>query len=158
MIDELASSCQRRWLPEGDGPPRVIVCEQTGRWAVALGRQLGPSGPRLHQTRSLAECWEMLAGATASFVIVEASRANFEALLDRVARSGRQYPLARVAVVADRGLAAAEWLLREAGAACFVTSPRRLRPLAQVACRHLAQAPRPPRTFTQQVWAELPWG
>jgi len=153
-----ASSSQRQWLPEGDGPPRVIVCEHSGRWAVALGRQLGPSGPRVHQTRSLAECWEMLAGATASFVIVEATRANLQTLLDRIAQSGRQFPLARVGVVADRGLAAAEWVLREAGAVHFAVSPRRLGPLAQVAHRHMAQVPRPKQTFTQQVWAELPWG
>lgn len=145
------------WLPEGDGPPRLIVCEQSARWAVALERELGPSGPRVHQARNLAECWEMLAAATTSFVVVELGRANFEALLDRLAQSGRQYPLARVAVVTDRRLAAAEWLMREAGAVHVATSPRRLAPLAQVARRHLAQAPRPQRTLAQQVWAELPW-
>ena len=52
--------------------------------------------------------------------------------------------MARLAVVADRSLAGYEWLMREAGAVHFVCSPRQVGPLAQLACRHLAQVPPPP--------------
>ena len=158
MIDKVDLVSKTQWLPEGDRAPRLIVCEQSGRWAVGLRRHLGPLGPRVYETRSLAGCWEIIAQATASFVIVEAGRANLAMLLDRLAESERQYPLAAVGVVADRGLVSAEWLLREAGAVDFTTSPRRLESLARLACRHIEQAPRPRRTLTQQIWADLPWG
>jgi len=54
-------------------------------------------------------------------------------------------------------LAGYEWLLREAGAVHFLCSPRQCGPLADLACCHLSQAPPPPRSLTQQIWAGLPW-
>ena len=69
----------------------------------------------------------------------------------------RDYPLARWAAVAARPLAHWQWLLREAGAVDFVVSPRRLGPLAQAICRHLASVPPPPQSLTERIWAGLPW-
>jgi hypothetical protein len=100
----------------------------------------------------------MLARSPASFVIVEVTRANVEAFLERMAQSERQYPLARIAAVADNDLAVCEGLLREAGAVHFVLSPRRAGPLANIARRHLDRMPMPRQTLTQRVWADLPWG
>jgi DNA-binding NtrC family response regulator len=145
-------------LPENAAPPRLIVCEQTGQWAVALRRHLAPAGPRIHETRTLADCWEMLAQGPAGFVVAELTRVNGEALLDRIVRCGCECPLARVAVVADRSLADVEWLVREAGAVHFCASPRRLEPLARIARRHLRQAPRPKRAMEERILARLPWG
>ena len=145
-------------LPEGALPARVIVCERTGRWAVALRRELAGAGVRIRETRSLAECWEMLAESPGGFVVVELSAVHVDALLRQMTRLERDFPLARVAIVADRSLAHYEWLLREAGAAHFTTSTGRLGPVAQLACRHLAEAPSPPRTAKQEIWARLPWG
>ncbi len=157
-------------LPDGAAPARLIVCEHAGRWAVALRRELAarPFGGarsvphrwelRVYETRSLADCWEMLAEAPASFVIVELSTGGAAALLGQMARLGRDFPLARVAVVADRSLAGYQWLMREAGAVHFVCSPRQAGPLAHLAAGHLAQAPAPRRSLTQQIWAGLPWG
>ena len=144
-------------MPEGIDPPRLIVCEQGGRWAVALRGHLGDSGPRLYETRSLAECWAMLCRCPASFLIVEVTWANAEALAQRMAQFERHYPLARMAVVAGRDLAGLEWLLREAGSVHFATSPRHAGSLAQVVCRHLARMPKLKQTYVQRVWAELPW-
>lgn len=158
MIEKMSSSERIRWLPEGHDSPRLIVGEQTGRWALALQRHFSDSSPRIYQTRSVAATWEMLANWPTSFVVVELTRLNAEALLDRIVRRERDYPLAQVAVAADRELAGCEWLFREAGAAHYVTTLRNLGPLAQVARRHLAQVPRPRRTFTEEVWAGLPWG
>lgn len=136
---------------------RLIICESTGRWAVALRREL--AGRReVYETRSVAECFEALAKAPASFAIVELSRGNAEALAARVADLERDFPLARLAVVASGELADYQWLMREAGAVCFVTSPRRLAPLAEAACRHLDQAPTPQQTLVERIWDELPWG
>ena len=144
-------------LPTGATEARLIVCEHAGRWAVALRRELA-APVRVYETRSLADCWEMLAEAPASFVIVELSAADVAALLQRMARLGRDFPLARVAVVAERSLADYQWLMREAGAVHFICSPRQAGPLARLAAGHLAQAPAPQRSLTQQIWAGLPWG
>ena len=46
---------------------RLIVCERSGTWAAALRRELAEAGVGLGETRSLVECWESLAAATASF-------------------------------------------------------------------------------------------
>jgi hypothetical protein len=145
-------------LPAGAAAARLIVCERSGRWAVALRRELAAGEVRVYETRSLADCWAMLAQSPASFLILEFTAGSGAALLPRIARLGRDFPLARVAVVADRSLADSEWLMREAGAVHFVCSPRQSGPLACLARRHLAQAPPPPRSLTEQIWAGLPWG
>lgn len=138
-------------------PARVIVCERSGRWAADLRRELGGGVP-LRETRSLAECWEALAEAPASLLVIELARGNMDGVLARLARLGDDFPLARAAVVADRSLADYQWLLREAGAVYFTCSPRQLAPLADLTARHLAQAPAPPPLgTTEQIWASLPW-
>jgi hypothetical protein len=149
--------CRSVLLPAGAAAARLIVCEASGRWAVVLRRQLVAVALRVYETRSLADCWEMLAEAPASFLVVELSAGGAGALLQRMARLERDFPLARVAVVADRCLAGYEWLLREAGGVHFLCSPRQCGPLADLACCHLSQAPPPPRSLTQQIWAGLPW-
>lgn len=156
MVNEMNVPAHASRLPEGAGPPRLIVCEQTGRWAVALRRQL-PESLRARETRSVPACWEMLAEGPAGFVVLELTAGNVDAVLARMARLERDFPLARAAVVAARSMASYRWLLREAGAVDFVTSPRRLAPLADVACRHLDQAPRGPQSATERIWSELPW-
>jgi len=137
-------------------PARLLVCERTGRWAVTLRRELAEVGVRVWETRTLDYCWRELAASPASFVIVELA-GDIGTLLRRLARLGGEYPAARAAVVADRPLAQCEWLLREAGAVHFLCSPRQAGPLAQLACRHLAQVPPPPQSLTERIWATLPW-
>jgi hypothetical protein len=143
--------------PDAGAAARLIVCERTGRWAVALRRELADAGVRVYETRAVADCWYMLAESPGSFLVVELTATNAEALLHRLVRQQRDFPLARVAVVADRDLAAYEWLLREAGAVHFTCSPRRLRALADLACRHLAQVPAPQQSLAERIWAGLPW-
>jgi hypothetical protein len=139
-------------------PPRVIMCERTGAWAIALQREPALAGMRLAQRRSLGECWEELARRPASFLVVELTGTGVDFLLARLARLGRDFPLARAAVVAEPGLREYEALLREAGAAWFAVSPRDLAPLAQMAARHLELAPRPQLGPAQRIWESLPWG
>jgi hypothetical protein len=136
---------------------RLIVCERTGRWAVALRRELAGAGVRVWETRTLADCRNELVESPASFVVVELGR-NVAGLLGLLARQPRQFPAARMAVVADRPLADYEWLMREAGAIHFLSSPRRVGRLARLACRHLAQVPPLPQTLTERIWSSLPWG
>ena len=136
---------------------RVIVCERSGRWAVALGRELADVGIRVYETRTLADCRQLLGEAPASFAVVELTAQGAEGLLGELAEQGREFPLARVAVVAERSLAGYQWLMREAGAVHFTCSPRRLGPLARLVCRHLAQVPAPPQSLTERIWTSLPW-
>ncbi len=135
----------------------LIVCEQEGRWAVALQRWLAGRSIRVFQTRSLAQCWRMLADRPASFLVVEVTAVRWATLLDRLGRLERDFPAAAVWAVADRGLGEWEWALREAGVLGLTTSTRHVRPVAQVAARHLDRVPRPPMTLTDRIWAELPW-
>jgi hypothetical protein len=150
-------SYRRCLLPDESQAARLLVYERTGSWALALGREL-PAGLRVRPTRSLAETWDMLAQAPASFLVLELTPRHAEALLGRLLRLEREYPLARAAVVAERRLAAYEWLVRQAGAVHFACSPRRLAPLARVARRHLAAAPQPDRDVRELIWTGLPWG
>ncbi|MBN1908856.1 MAG: hypothetical protein JW818_03880 [Pirellulales bacterium] len=145
-----------RVLPEGAGPPRVIVCEASSRWAIALRRE-GLGRRELFETRSLAGCWDRLAEAPSSFVILELTRSNVDDLLARVVRMGRDYLLARVAVVTTPALISLQWMVREAGVVHMVNSTRQADQLAAIARRHLAQAARPSRSLTDQIWAALPW-
>ena len=136
---------------------RLIVCERTGEWSAALRVELAESGLRLWECRRLAEAWSALAESAGAFVIAEVTRENIGELLQRLSWLDRDYPLARAAVVADRGLAPYEWLVREAGAVHFLTLPRRLGPLARLALRHLANVPVPEQSLIERIWATLPW-
>ncbi len=150
------SEADIRRLPPGAGRARLVVCESSGRWAVALGRELAGS-LRIHETRSIDHCWQALADAPASFAIVELTDVNADSLLERMLRLQRDLPLCRLVVVADRKLAGYQWLMREAGAVDFVASPRRLGPLADLARRHLDRAPEHQQSPIRQIWSSLPW-
>jgi len=153
MIHPLAESL----APVNSLAARLIVCESRGRWAVELRRELAGAGVRVWEARTLADAWEMLAESPASFVVVEASQANLGGLLARLVWFQRDFPLARVATVADRTLTDCQWLVREAGAVDFCCSPRQLRRLAGTACRHLAGVPSAQQTLAERIWSSLPW-
>ena len=136
---------------------RLIVRERTGRWAIALSRELRGCGTRAYQTRSLAECWDMLAEYRASFLVVEVTRSNLDELLSRLSEIERRFPAARVGVVGDRVMAECEFLLREAGTIHFTTSPRLLQGLAIAAQNHLNHLPKPELRLVETIWDTLPW-
>ncbi len=137
---------------------RLIVCEAHGTWSVGLHRELAETGVRVWECRSLPEAWEALRQTPAAFLVAEVTPENIEDLLRRTAWFSRDFPHARIAVVAPRTMARLEWLLREAGAVHFVTSPRRLPHLAGLVVRHLANAPLGSQTMVERIWASLPWG
>lgn len=135
---------------------RLIVCERDGHWAVALRRELAGLGVRVWETRTADDCRRELADSPASFVVLQMARNPVDTLhiLDYLVR---EYPAARFVVVVERLQAAFEWPAREAGAVHFLCSPRRLGPLARMACRHLAQVPPPQKNMAERIWASLPW-
>ena len=171
---------------------RVIVCEQSGQWAVALRRALEtaekvrlapntvwerlastrtsgvpvPLLPQSHltgapirvfETRSLSDCWQELTGWPASFLALELTEGNVEQIVEFFSRLARWYPNARAVVVARREMQAYQWLLREAGAAATIFSPRHLAPLARLLRRHAASAPTIQMSRQQRIMASLPW-
>jgi hypothetical protein len=139
-------------------PARLVVCERSGDWAVALRRELAGVGIRVWETRSLADCAVLLEESPASFLVLELSEIKIEEILNFILNSQAQYPQFRFAIVAQRNLARYRWLMLEAGAAEFVSSVRKVGALAQTACRHLAQVPPLPQSLTERIWANLPWG
>jgi len=146
-----------RPLPEGAAPARLIVCERSGSWAVALRRALAEADPDLQETRSVPDAWDLLARSPASFVVAELNSATIDLLLARMAWLERDFPLARVAIVAARSWQRYQWLMRAAGAIDFVVSPRALAPLAQAIARHLRHSPQPRLSLAERIWEELPW-
>ena len=177
-------SDQCRLPPRTDlGWGRVIVCETSGRWAVALGRELKACCPpgeehpaeeyTIEQTRSVAECRQRLHDAPAAFVVVELARGNVDAWLQLMSALEWRYPLARVAVVVrhdpldNQCLSRYQWLAREAGAVFVGTSLRSeglrgagtggVRELADVARRHLQRSPSPQKNLAEEIWDGLPW-
>ena len=139
-------------------PGRLVVCERTGRWAVALRRELAGVGLRVWETRSMVDCGTLLVESPASFVVLELSVSKIEETLDFIRHWQAEFPLFRFAMVADRDLATYKWLMLEAGAVDCICSVRKIGALAQTACRHLAQVPPLPQSLTERIWANLPWG
>ncbi|MHC4180462.1 MAG: hypothetical protein ACYSWU_23415, partial [Planctomycetota bacterium] len=92
MVPEYRRHSLSVLLPAGTAAARLIVCERSGRWAVGLRRELAAGEVRVYETRNLADCWEMLAEAPASFVIVELSAGGVAALLRQMASLEREYP------------------------------------------------------------------
>ena len=56
---------------ENAAAARLLVCERTGRWAVALRRELAEVGVRVWESRTLDFCWNELAASPASFLVLE---------------------------------------------------------------------------------------
>jgi len=139
-------------------PVPLIVCEQTGQWAAGLRQELRGTTLKLQETRLLDDAWQSLAAAPAAFVVVEYTAKNSNELLRRYVWFTRDYPQARLAIVAARRYISHRWLLRSAGAVHTVFSPRELAPLAELACRHIAQIPQPQLPVTERIWRSLPWG
>jgi hypothetical protein len=133
---------------------RLIVSEKRGGWAAALRREVAQ---RVYETRSLAACWRELADWPHSFLVLELTVENSEELTRRLADLGREFPGAVAVVVMERRLRGWQWLVRESGAAHAVVSPRCLRPVAQMARRHLAAAPDLELPPAQRILADLPW-
>ena len=136
---------------------RLILCEKTSRWAVALRRALGPRQHVLSQTRSLTECSRELASSPASLVAVECTAANLDQVLVAIGEWSRRYPHARMAVVVDSPLEPAEAMLREAGAVCVLLSLRQAPTLSRLARRHLARAPQSELPLRESILERLPW-
>lgn len=124
---------------------------------MALRVYGGVASPNMVETRSLFDCSDALRAHPGSFVLLELVDRNGGALLKWLADLDQLDPQARGAVAADRSMRSWEWLVREAGAVWFVTSPRQVGPIARMARRHLEAIPKPPRPLVEELWDSLPW-
>jgi hypothetical protein len=136
---------------------RLILCEKTSRWAVALRRVLGPQSGVLVETRSLADCGRELAAAPASIVAVECAAENLDRVLIGLGEWSRRFAAARFVALGIPTLESAEPLLRECGCVGVLHSPRQARLLARMALRQLARAPQPDLSLEDALVANLPW-
>jgi hypothetical protein len=159
-----------------------IVCEQSNRWAAALRMALdgraGADGFHLREVRSLAELSASLSERPASVTCIEIQRTNLSDALTWLASAERSVgPAPLVALVSyslqpdpwESGAAGSDSLrdiadvLREAGSAMVVTSPRRLTPLVELGLRQASRRPPHPAAddaempLASTVWASLPW-
>lgn len=137
---------------------RFLICEKTGRWAAAWRRVLPLDEVKVSELRGFDPCQRALAELPYSVVAVEVTRRNLSAALTQLVAWRRRFPHAVFLIPADRGLERANLLLREAGAAHVVFSPRNLGPTAALIRRHLAAAPAPAAPLEETIWQTLPWG
>jgi hypothetical protein len=137
--------------------PKVIVCERSRKWSLALARHL-PALSVLRQTRSLKEARTELTSAPASLLVLELTAENRWGVLALLGDLQEEFPLARSAVLAEADMKNHEWLMREAGAAFFSISVRDARQLAGLAERHLSEVVSPRADLAGQIWDSLPWG
>jgi ActR/RegA family two-component response regulator len=137
---------------------RIIVSEKTGYWTAVLRRAMSSTGYRIHETRSTAECWRELEQNPASLVALELTPDNCESVAGCLVELSSRFHQARAIVLGPRGMEPYEWMLREAGAAHVLFSPRYADGVARLIERHMAQAPQHQPTFHDSIRARLPWG
>lgn len=140
----------------------VVFCERSGRWARAWRRAWSAANntaqaARVVETRSPAECRDVLATASWPLAVVELTQAGCDEQLDLLFDATSVMHAATAAVTA-RDMAAYAELAGELGAVLVLDTPRRMRALCAVVCRHLERAPAVERTITEEIWATLPWG
>ncbi len=148
--------------------PTLLVCENSGDWALRLQRLLDTSPAaarvRIIETRGAAECLAALNRAPTAMVAVELTASNCEAALDLLVALDARSPQARTAVLAARSMRGYRWLAYELGAVCVVCSPRQLAPLVEMVTRQ-ATAPPCQRDLApglalnpvEEIWECLPW-
>jgi len=137
---------------------RIIVSEKTGNWTVVLRRTMPSAGDRIHETRSMAECWRELEHSPASLVALEVTPDNCEAVVKYLVKLSSDFHQVRSIVLGSRGMEPYEWVLREAGAAHVFFSPRHAGGAARLIERHLAHAPQHQPTFHDSIRTRMPWG
>ena len=135
----------------------LILCERTGRWAVAFRRALGGRCTAVKESRSLAACAAHLVEQPASVVAVEVTAANLERVLAAVPAWQRRHPQCRFVALLAEELAAAEELLREAGAVDVLHRAREVPQAAKLVVRHLDAAPADDVPLEQAIVSRLPW-
>jgi hypothetical protein len=136
---------------------RFLVCEKTGKWAVALRRELAADARWLVGTRALSQLIEALAQHPASVAAIEHTPAGPAELAGALTQLHDEFPDATFVIFAKQVSPDTQWLLREAGAVHVADSPRRLAPVARIWQRHRRQHPPAESGVREILWEQLPW-
>ena len=137
---------------------RLIVCETTSKWAVALRRELSlTTDPRVYETRSLEACWQQAVAYPASLVALEATAANLEPLVGSLQQYRLKLPRVRLVVLGNRQFVDSQWLLREAGAIHVMFSSRAMEPLIRMIRRRWGAVSTVNASAGLPGWMRLPW-
>jgi len=137
--------------------PRLIICEKSGRWAVAMRRALADRTERIVEARSLRGCSRLVNLHPASIVAIEVAAANLDVVLTAVAHWRQRWPRCRVMAVVEPELVAAEVLLREAGVVAVLRATREAPAAARLVERHFAAVPAADLPLEQAILSSLPW-
>jgi len=136
---------------------QIIVWERTGVWAGHLRRLMSSGTSDLRECRTKRSCEDMLERWPASLLAVEVPADELADRLAWLAGLTSRRPRVKTVALVDDELASAELALRECGVIHVAYGPRHLRPVAQLAENHLAQAPRTEMELDRRIFAELPW-
>lgn len=133
---------------------RLILCEKSGRWAAWLRRLAGGEARWIVETRSLPQLRRELGEHPASLCGMEATRRNVGQVVQSIARIRDDFPAAGIVVLCDNETAAYEAVIREAGAAQVIASPRQVDPLHRIWRRHCRQHPPAEETLMDNILAK----
>jgi hypothetical protein len=134
---------------------RLIVCEKSGRWAAAVKAALPEVRPC--EVRSLTQCQRELDASPHSIAAVETTAENLEFIVGWLGQSSSRHPDVRFVALLSPGLAAAEALLREAGAVEVLASVSEAPILARMAARQSRLVPSQAGSFRELVAERLPF-
>jgi hypothetical protein len=136
---------------------RLITCEKTSHWAVALRSALDGPEPQLVETRSLAGCEVALGQSPASLVAIETTTSNVEAVVDFVLRATSRFPrCVIVGLLAPDALAAVS-PLQEAGAIAVASSVLEAPRLVRLAARQFTHSPQAELGLREFAERRMPW-
>ena len=134
----------------------LIVCEKSGRWALAL-RSTVRESVRVVETRALSQAEQALRSAPASLVALDVAAVKLPQVVDFAIRARRDYPAARLLALLDASLESAAPLLREAGVSDIFYSPLQAAAIARLALQHVLVSPAEDRPLRESIAARLPW-
>jgi len=144
---------------------RLILCEKTQRWAIPLRMALrcaaendkrAPQQPLIAETRSLSQAEAALGGSPGSILAIEVTAANLPGVVGLLLRIGSR-PREAVIALLDEETAAAEALLREAGAVGICRTTCEAPAAARLIHRHWQQTPAAAGNSATDISSQLPW-
>jgi hypothetical protein len=133
----------------------VVLCERAPRYAIAIRRLL--PDVKVLETRHLDDATAALQVSPDALLVLDVEARKAPQTIAFLAQLQGELP--RVRTIAGIPCASVPWelLLREAGAAYVLTTPRKLNSLAPWMRAHLARAPQPQISLRERVWQRLPW-
>ena len=130
----------------------MVICEETGWWATAVRRFADDLPLPLLETSSLSSCIELEGHCEVLFLIVEVRRSMLDDLIPWTLQVRQRWKQAPWVAVANREMRRSEWVLREAGAAHVLFSPRQIGEAICMLRRHLYSIRHRPRSRVEQVF------